>query len=151
MKKNFIVVLGLICTALLIGLFVRRQDEDAGERCDNAGGKRKIAASLPVNSGEERENRPVKSNVGGPARGGQNESVGDTRRDAAEEAESDDDAVERSIEQFDELTDKWSEPGNGISVTMDDVVDFSAKFRKIPKSRKMNICIPNCFIKLMLP
>ena len=42
---------------------------------------------------------------------------------------------EKSVEAFDGLTDRWMEPAKD-GVTMKDVDEFVAQFRKVPKARK---------------
>ena len=42
---------------------------------------------------------------------------------------------EKLVEAFDDLTDKWQEP-SAKGVTMSDIDNFSAAFRKIPKARQ---------------
>ena len=42
---------------------------------------------------------------------------------------------EKAVEAFDGLTDKWMEPAKD-GVTMKDVDEFAAQFRKVPKARK---------------
>ncbi|MBO7683839.1 MAG: hypothetical protein J6T51_03835 [Kiritimatiellae bacterium] len=44
--------------------------------------------------------------------------------------------ADRLVEDFDALTDKWTESANGRTPTMDDVDAFVEKFRRLPTDRK---------------
>lgn len=59
--------------------------------------------------------------------------------DAEEEPLSEDERREREeeklVETFDTLTDKWMEPAKD-GVSMKDVDEFSAQFRKVPRARR---------------
>lgn len=46
------------------------------------------------------------------------------------------DEEEKSVEEFDALTDKWMDGEENKTVSMDDVKEFGEKFRKIPDARK---------------
>ena len=45
-------------------------------------------------------------------------------------------AEEKAVNNFDDLTDKWTDEGGGKNPTLKDVDAFVAQFRKIPEDRK---------------
>lgn len=104
--------------------------------------------------GRSRENRHLRHEVSEPlsqkppeelCKGAEDGSVvaqralsGASREEAtslpsAEQGQQDDDSL--SVESFDALTDKWMEPAKA-GVSMKAVEEFSARFRKVPRSRK---------------
>ena len=77
-----------------------------------------------------------KRSATGDSAGGQKETSGaNESSDALSEEERRERDEEKAVEAFDGLTDKWMEPAKE-GVTMKDIDDFVAQFRKVPKARK---------------
>ena len=89
-----------------------RQDavvEETAERSETAEGHDSTEANEPEESDSEEEPQTEEE-----------------KREAEEE---------KLVEAFDDLTDKWQEP-SAKGVTMADIDNFAASFRKIPKARQ---------------
>ena len=77
-----------------------------------------------------------KRSATGDATEGQEEKSGENESlEALSEEEQRERDEEKAVEAFDGLTDKWMEPAKD-GVTMKDVDEFAAQFRKVPKARK---------------
>ena len=106
------------------------QDESEGRISDSA--TRRI-----------RDARQTKSAASRKAASGESEDddAGETEAEVAEEQEemSEEDRLadeeEKLVDAFDDLTDKWEEESEK-GVTMADIEEFSAAFRRVPKDRR---------------
>ena len=71
----------------------------------------------------------------GAAKGSEDKADENESPQALSEEEQRERDEEKSVEAFDGLTDKWMEPAKD-GVTMKDIDEFVAQFRKVPKARK---------------
>jgi len=144
MKRNyaFYVIAALIVVVLGVALLVRQggwKDSDP-VRQENGAKKvpsarvRKASASHggAGRAADESDKRPASRDA---ITGSEEPSDGNESPEALSEEEQRERDEEKSVEAFDGLTDKWMEPAKE-GVTMKDVDEFVAQFRKVPKARK---------------
>ena len=94
---------------------------------------------IPFERQRKAKNRPAKAGGASKKAGAGND--GDDGDDAAAAEPTEEEKAEaeadKLVEEFDELTDKWTETAKKSSPpTMDDIDAFVEKFRKVPEDRK---------------
>ena len=90
---------------------------------------------IPLEALSKKGKRPAKAAAkAGKANDGDDED-GNAPAELTEEEKAEA-AADKMVEEFDALTDKWTEPTSGKMPTMDDIDAFVEKFRKLPADRK---------------
>ena len=141
-KAKLWLMLAVLAAAVVIAVFLLTR-QDAAFTVD--------AASRRVGEETSRPTDERTATVGGVvpnAPQSQNDEVSsgdDSEPDSEEESDSEEEPLteeekreaeeEKLVDAFDDLTDKWQEP-SAKGVTMADIDNFAASFRKIPKARQ---------------
>ena len=119
----------------------REREFERMEPNDKELGRFEDMKDIPFGGQRKAKNRPAKaggaSKKAGAGNDGDDED-GDDAADAEPTAEEKAEAeADKLVEEFDELTDKWTETAKKSSPpTMDDIDAFVEKFRKVPADRK---------------
>ena len=94
--------------------------------------------NIPFERQRKAKNRPGKAGSASKKAGAGNDDEDGDDDDAEPTAEEKAEAeADKLVEEFDELTDKWTETAKKSSPpTMDDIDAFVEKFRKVPADRK---------------
>ena len=144
MKKNnaFYVIAALMVVVVGVALLVPHGGWKDPEPTRQEEGAKKVPTArvrkVPASHGgakraaEDSDKRPV---TGDAVKGQEEESDENESPEALSEEERREREEEKSVEAFDGLTDKWMEPAKD-GVTMKDIDEFVAQFRKVPKARK---------------
>jgi len=139
--KVVVAVAALAAGALaLFAVFFRDQSGSISEG-EPSGASETVEAVAPADSARGSARRaPSASERAGESPARDAAAVADTEEGEGEEEpkseeELREEAEAREVDAFDALTDKWMEPVEG-GVTMKDVDNFSAQFRKVPKDRR---------------
>ena len=141
-KAKLWLMLAVLAAAVVIAVFLLTR-QDAAFTVD--------AASRRVGEETSRPTDERTATVGGVVPNppqSQNDEVSsgdDSEPDSEEESDSEEEPLteeekreaeeEKLVDAFDDLTDKWQEP-SAKGVTMADIDNFAASFRKIPKARQ---------------
>ncbi len=144
MKKNnaFYVIAALIVVVVGVALLVQHgggrnpesaRQEDGTKKAPTARARKVSASQGGVKRAADDSDK--RSATGVAAKGPEEESGENESPEALSEEEQREREEEKSVEAFDGLTDKWMEPAKD-GVTMKDVDEFVAQFRKVPKARK---------------
>ena len=144
MKRNnaFYVIAALIVVVVGVALLVQqggRRDpgavrEENGAKKVSTARIRKVSASH--GGAKQAADDPDRRTATGDATKGSEDKAEESETpEVLSEEEQRERDEEKSVEAFDGLTDKWMEPAKD-GVTMKDVDEFVAQFRKVPKARK---------------
>jgi hypothetical protein len=140
-RKASIGVLAIIAAAVAIAVVVwlgrKAQSGSVSGSDENRGEIVEMPSAGEYASGGQASAGAISKAAEDKAKAANEAASNDGQED--EEPLSEEELIEREeialVDAFDALTDKWMEPSKG-GVTMKDVDDFSAQFRKVPKSRK---------------
>ena len=144
MKRNiaFYVIAALVVVVIGVVLLVQHGGWKSQDPVRRANGAKEASAvrvqkGAATHRGARRvDNDSNKRLVTGDATKGQEAKPDESESpEALSEEEQRARDEEKSVEAFDGLTDKWMEPAKD-GVTMKDVDEFVAQFRKVPKARK---------------
>ena len=115
----------------------REREFERMEPNDKELGRFEDMKDIPFERQRKAKNGPAKAGGASKRAGAGNDGDGDdaaAERTAEEKAEAE---ADKLVEEFDELTDKWTETAKKSSPpTMDDIDAFVEKFRKVPADRK---------------
>ena len=140
-NKTFYVIAALIVVVLGVALLVRRGGWKSPDPVSQKNGVKEVPAARvrPVAYSHGGVRAPDDSGrtpaSGDAAKGQEEESDENESREPLSEEEQRARDEEKSVEAFDGLTDRWMEPAKD-GVTMKDIDEFVAQFRKVPKDRK---------------
>ena len=144
MKRNnaFYVIAALIVVLVGVALLVQHGGWKKPESARQEEGAKKVPtarvrkASASHGGAKRAADDSDKGPVAGDAAKGQEEGSDENESpEALSEEEQREREEEKLVEAFDGLTDKWMEPAKD-GVTMKDIDEFVAQFRKVPKARK---------------
>ena len=144
MKRNnaFYVIAALIVVVLGVALLVQRSGRKEPDTVRQKTGlkevpTRRVRTVAPSRGGAKRlaDESDRTSAPEGAAKGSEDKADENESPQALSEEEQRERDEEKSVEAFDGLTDKWMEPAKD-GVTMKDIDEFVAQFRKVPKARK---------------
>ena len=121
MRKIGVGILAVAVIVVAIVYLSAREDASSTDEAahDSSG---RFAAASPVDT-QSQEDETSSSDDSEP----NDEPLTEEEKREAEE--------EKLVDAFDDLTDKWQEP-SAKGVTMSDIDNFAASFRKIPKARQ---------------
>ena len=136
-KANLWLVLAAVAVGAVIAVFLLTRQDAAS------------TANAVSRRAGEKENHPIverTATVGGDVLGApqSQDDEASSKDDSEEEPETEEPQTEEEkreaeeeklVDAFDNITDKWMEP-SAKGVTMSDIDDFAAAFRKIPKTRR---------------
>ena len=109
----------------------RRAAEGANKPAIEADAGRAGAEERPGKRGEAASQTESGDESGDEAQG-EEPSDGESAPEAENEEE---DPVEKAVNEFDDFSDKWNEPG-AKEVTMSDIDEFKRRFSRVPDARK---------------
>jgi len=140
--KAFYVIAALMAVVLGVALLVQ---QGGGKAPDSVGQKNGAKEKPTVRAGKVATSQggvkraaddSGRKSASGDAIGGEDGKVDeDESPEPLSEEEQRARDEEQAVEAFDGLTDKWMEPAQD-GVTMKDVDEFVAQFRKVPKARR---------------
>ena len=118
----------------------REREFEQMEPNDKELGRFEDMKDIPFERQRKAKNRPEKAGGASKKAGTGNDGDDEDGDDAAAEPTAEEKAeaeADKLVEEFDELTDKWTETAKKSSPpTMDDIDAFVEKFRKVPADRK---------------
>ena len=96
----------------------------------------RIAETVPSKGPSAKTEQSGQENASSlPGEDAEDEDDSESKEEPLTEEEKREAEEEKLVEAFDDLTDKWQEP-SAKGVTMADIDNFAAAFRKVPKARQ---------------